>query len=119
MSLTSYRAAPPRGGGGEWDGSEDLAATYSPAAWAAVPWALGVFTAEFGMGSGAGPPQWPPGRPARPHQCSAINHQEDRGSGACMSPGGDRSPGIVPGHGTSGVAVSRPLTTEPDNRALV
>ena len=32
---------------------EDLAATYSPVAWDAVPWALGVFTAEFGMGSGA------------------------------------------------------------------
>ena len=42
---------------------EDLAATYSPASWDAVPWALGVFTAEFGMGSGAGPPPEPPGRP--------------------------------------------------------
>ncbi len=31
---------------------EDLAATDSPASWDAVPWALGVFTAEFGMGSG-------------------------------------------------------------------
>jgi hypothetical protein len=67
MSLTSYRAAPPRGvceGAGKrghdpgdrglrW---EDLAATYSPAPWGAVPSALGDFTAEFGMGSGAGPP---------------------------------------------------------------
>ena len=35
--------------------SEDLAATYSPASWDAVPLALRVFTAEFGMGSGAGP----------------------------------------------------------------
>ena len=54
MSLTSYRAAPPRGYGRGmfWYGLEDLAATYSPAAWAAVPWALGIFTAEFGMGSG-------------------------------------------------------------------
>ena len=43
---------------------EDLAATYSPVAWATVPWALGVFTAEFGMGSGALPPLKPPGRPA-------------------------------------------------------
>ena len=51
----------------EWaDGLEDLAATYSPAPWDAVPWALGVFTAEFGMGSGAGPPPKPPGRPAHP-----------------------------------------------------
>ncbi len=32
MSLTSYRAAPPREGGLVWDGLEDLAATYSPAA---------------------------------------------------------------------------------------
>ncbi len=35
--------------------SEDLAATYSPASWDAVPLALRDFTAEFGMGSGAGP----------------------------------------------------------------
>ena len=35
---------------------EDLAATDSPASWDAVPWALGVFTAEFEMGSGAFPP---------------------------------------------------------------
>ena len=70
MSLTSYRAAPPRvgdlGEGGVWGGLEDLAATYSPATWVAVPWALGVFTAEFGMGSGARPPPEPPGRPAHP-----------------------------------------------------
>src|SRR6185437_5094632 len=69
MSLTSYRAAPPRvGGGWSWvvvPGLEDLAATYSPASWDAVPWALGFFTAEFGMGSGGGTPPWPPGRPAQ------------------------------------------------------
>ena len=54
MSLTSYRAAPPRVGVYLGMGAlEDLAATYSPASWDAVPWALGVFTAEFGMGSGA------------------------------------------------------------------
>ena len=34
---------------------KDLAATDSPASWDAVPWALRVFTAEFGMGSGALP----------------------------------------------------------------
>jgi hypothetical protein len=34
---------------------EDLAATYSPASWDAVPLALRDFTAEFGMGSGVGP----------------------------------------------------------------
>jgi hypothetical protein len=78
MSLTSYRAAPPRvvqvsgvryqAPGGEreclscflapdaWSlSSEDLAATYSPASWDAVPSALRVFTAEFGMGSGVWP----------------------------------------------------------------
>jgi hypothetical protein len=30
----------------------DLAAFYSPAAWAAVPWTQKALTAEFGMGSG-------------------------------------------------------------------
>ena len=34
---------------------EDLAATYSPTPRGAVPSALRVFTAEFGMGSGTGP----------------------------------------------------------------
>src|SRR5215213_5731805 len=57
MSLTSYRAAPPRAGGGagEWGWLVDLAATYSPTSWDAVPWALRGFTAEFGMGSGGAP----------------------------------------------------------------
>ena len=40
----------------------DLAATDSPAAFAAVPWALGALTAEFEMGSGGIPPLGPPGR---------------------------------------------------------
>src|ERR1051325_9534636 len=53
MSLTSYRAAPPRGGVG--NGRGGLAATYSSAPWDAVPSALRVFTAEFGMGSGVLP----------------------------------------------------------------
>ncbi len=48
---------------------EDLAATYSPVRCRTVPWALGFFTAEFGMGSGAGTPPWPPGRPAQPPSC--------------------------------------------------
>jgi hypothetical protein len=74
MSLTSYRTAPPRAGkegggcgrraggggarlgpGGWGGGGESLAATGSPAAGAAVPSALRVFTAEFGMGSGGAP----------------------------------------------------------------
>src|SRR3954453_1350831 len=44
-------------------GLEDLAAADFSAAWAAVSWALEVFTVEFGMGSGVVPPPWPPGRP--------------------------------------------------------
>ena len=36
-------------------GLVDLAATYSPTSWDAVPWALRGFTAEFGMGSGGAP----------------------------------------------------------------
>ena len=64
MSLTSYRAAPPRGAGGgrRRHGAaaagaryEGLAATYSSAPWDAVPSGLRVFTAEFGMGSGGTP----------------------------------------------------------------
>ena len=39
-----------------------LATTYSPASWDAVPSALRVFTAEFGMGSGVHPSPQPPGR---------------------------------------------------------
>ena len=61
MSLTSYRAAPPRGNGLSAVTVErerrdaGLAATYSSAPWGAVPSALRVFTAEFGMGSGVLP----------------------------------------------------------------
>ena len=78
MSLTSYRAAPPRDsqsasrarngretGERESGGLAGLAATYSSASMEAVPWALRVFTAEFGMGSGV----WPLAmatRPAKP-----------------------------------------------------
>jgi hypothetical protein len=43
------------GPGGWGGGGESLAATGSPAAGAAVPSALRVFTAEFGMGSGGAP----------------------------------------------------------------
>ena len=65
MSLTSYRAAPPRGSGCRdrercFVGFSGLAATYSPASWDAVPSARRRLTAEFGMGSGVslalGPP---------------------------------------------------------------
>ena len=63
MSLTSYRAAPPRVGIVFVWWLEDLAATDFPAPWGAVSWALGFFTFEFGMGSCVGTPPWPPGRP--------------------------------------------------------
>ena len=65
MSLTSYRAAPPRVGGigsVERGGIAGLAATYSSAPWGAVPSAQRVFTAEFGMGSGV----WPLAMATRP-----------------------------------------------------
>jgi hypothetical protein len=70
MSLTSYRAAPPRVGRsvgrsvGVRPGGP--AAADSPAPGGAVPWALGRFTAEFGMGSGVAAPRRPPGHPAGP-----------------------------------------------------
>ena len=84
MSLTSYRAAPPRGvsscglllcGMGPFGfvsrallaGFGGLAATYSPASWDAVPSARRCLTAEFGMGSGVsralGPPNLQSPRP--------------------------------------------------------
>jgi hypothetical protein len=75
MSLTSYRAAPPRdnqfasradngreGVERELGGLAGLAATDSSASVEAVPWALRVFTAEFGMGSGV----WPLAMATRP-----------------------------------------------------
>ncbi len=42
---------------GDWD----LAATYFPTHRCAVSSALEGLTAEFGMGSGVPPPEWPPG----------------------------------------------------------
>ncbi len=72
----------PRGGA---HGLEDLAATYSPATCVAVPWALGGFTAEFGMGSGADPPPKPPGRPAHTSVFS------------CQCPEGFRAAGVRAG----------------------
>ena len=49
-----------------------LAATDSSAAGAAVPWALRVFTAEFGMGSGV----WPLAMATRP---AKLPGGDDRG----------------------------------------
>src|SRR5215469_6225560 len=70
MSLPSYRAAPPRVRGMllEGGGRGGLAATYSSAAGAAVPSALRVFTAEFGMGSGA----WPLAMATRPAPAKPV-----------------------------------------------
>src|SRR6478609_9523346 len=91
MSLTSYRAAPPRvsrgtsihGGIGTGErervGNAGLAATYSSAPWGAVPSALRVFTAEFGMGSGV----WPLAMATRPailpHGSGDLLSCEDEG----------------------------------------
>jgi hypothetical protein len=44
---------------------EDPAASYSPALNCAVPSALEVLTAVFGMGTGGSPPLWPPETEAR------------------------------------------------------
>jgi hypothetical protein len=76
-------------------GPEGLAATDSPATGVAVPWALGGFTAEFGMGSGAGPPPWPPGPPARPRgPPRGRGAGAGLGAGACVSgAGAGRGPG--------------------------
>ncbi len=58
---------------------EGLAATYSPASWDAVPLALRVFTAEFGMGSGVLPlaVATKPSKRSPPEQGSSV---PDRGS---------------------------------------
>ena len=56
-------------------GFEDLAAADFPAPWGAVSWALGFFTSEFGMGSGAGTPPKPPGRRAHPRGLLACGWQ--------------------------------------------
>ena len=83
MSLTSYRAAPPRVGGvGGGGGQEDLAAADSPATWVAVPWALGVFTAEFGMGSGGSPPAKATRSSCPPRWVPGVG----AGSGVCVRP---------------------------------
>ena len=74
MSLTSYRAAPPRGRVGSFRESRELsggdlrggarftglAVTYSPASWDAVPSARRRLTAEFGMESGVSLALCPP-----------------------------------------------------------
>jgi hypothetical protein len=67
MSLTSYRAAPPRGGLGSLRRDtrcflSGLAVTYSPTSWDAVPSARRHLTAEFGMGSGVLRVLLPPNR---------------------------------------------------------
>src|SRR3712207_4476616 len=53
-------------------GLADLATTYSPASWDEVPSALGPFTAEFGMASGAAAPQGSPGRPRTGHWAFVV-----------------------------------------------
>ena|SRR5271165_2538533 len=74
MSLTSYRAAPPRDTESESQSGPDEERERVGGAWRrptlpplreAVPWALRVFTAEFGMGSGV----WPLAMATRPVRC--------------------------------------------------
>src|SRR5918992_911119 len=105
MSLTSYRAAPPRGCvegtkpgfvlvltgrslASAWCFPDlaGLAATYSPASIGAVPLALRVFTAEFGMGSGV----WPLAMATRPARTGlqgsgARDHRGSEAPGVCAS----------------------------------
>ncbi len=113
MSLTSYRAAPPRAGGGPPGGygpsgavggalgasvlgrvgdrggfRSGLAVTYSPASWDAVPLAPGRLTAEFGMGSGVSHRLWPPdriGTPLREHRVGLLALTGDGGPGSRSS----------------------------------
>ena len=149
MSLTSYRAAPPRVGG-PWavgrgpaglvgrrrrrrcgaPGSRRRrrwrrrrlarpggpAAAYSPASWDAVPWALGRFTAEFGMGSGVSSPRWPPGHragPAPPHARDRVSGARARARARCprAAAGGDGGGGVpaaAPRRARPRVCVARP-----------
>ena len=91
--------------GAGWPG---LAATYSAAPWGAVPSALGVFTAEFGMGSGALPPAVAtrPGEPAR--GVTGVGPRA-AGSGRCtraVSPGTAALAGGCPGGGWRVRAIS-------------
>ena len=90
MSLTSYRAAPPRGevcrirgfravgrGGCEErggalvrSGGDLLSRVYD----GAVPSAVARLTAEFGMGSGVSRSLWPPDRIKAPHIRFQVAH---------------------------------------------
>ena len=101
MSLTSYRAAPPRDSqsasrarNGRETGERELGDWRAwrrptlPPLFEAVPWALRVFTAEFGMGSGA----WPlamatrPGKPLvmrRAREVSGCVRHRPRGVWRC------------------------------------
>jgi hypothetical protein len=97
MSLTSYRAAPPRvvimfPRKGMRERVAGLAATYSSAAGAAVPSAQRVFTAEFGMGSGV----WPRAMATRPARLRGAAGGVARVTG----PGGRTG---WPGSGVGGV----------------
>src|SRR5438874_10567314 len=95
MSLTSYRAAPPRDNRSDYlpvasgREGEGLAASYSSAAGAAVPLAQRVFTAEFGMGSGV----WPLAMATRPSK--AAERARELASG-WSSAAPDTDPGPSP-----------------------
>ena len=102
MSLTSYRAAPPRGGvgriralGGRREerggalvrsGGDLLSRVYDDA----VPSAGARLTAEFGMGSGVSRSLWPPDRIRAPTSGSKSLHTMGR---ACFR---IRAEGVLP-----------------------
>ena len=113
MSLTSYRAAPPRAGGLELEGREGLRAWRRPTLphlLGAVPSARRVFTAEFGMGSGV----WPLAMATRPAIRLSCGREKCLGeaagpSGSRIDPGScryarRRSPGDRPWRAVPGVS---------------
>ncbi len=83
------------------EGSEDLAATDFPAPWGAVSWALVVFTSEFGMGSGAAPPPWPPGRLSPRNAAHRLRRRPllPGGSGSGAGASSSMPPGCAPRRG--------------------
>ena len=129
MSLTSYRAAPPRGGrraagsggGGRAAGRRagttwrsggrpaDPAATRSPAPWGAVPWARRGFTAEFGMGSGGAPALSAAGSGGRPPGRAGRARPVSVGRSVVGRSAGGRAAGAVVGSGSPPRAARRPL----------
>jgi hypothetical protein len=97
MSLTSYRAAPPRGDRTNCEESDlvgfsGLAVTYSPASWDAVPSARRRLTAEFGMGSGVSLALLPPNLESPPGRGGRLRGARPRGTRDRLSRHSGRRP---------------------------